>query len=73
MSKVIFFSTKTQLFKNDLFLDKMIFFQKQHFLIFRSSKKTPKWAQSIIVEPKNVVNTGDSTQSELTAENDVWI
>tara|TARA_B100000575_G_scaffold251671_1_gene219190 strand:+ start:75 stop:443 length:369 start_codon:yes stop_codon:yes gene_type:complete len=32
-----------------------------------------KLAKILIVEPKNVVNTGDSTQSELTAENDVWI
>ena len=32
-----------------------------------------KLAKILIVEPKNVVNTGDSIQSELTAENDVWI
>ena len=30
-------------------------------------------AKILIVEPKNVVNTGDSTKSELTADNDVWI
>ena len=32
-----------------------------------------KLAKILIVEPKNVVNTGDSTKSELTADNDVWI
>ena len=27
----------------------------------------------MIVEPKGVVNTGDSTSSDLTAKNDVWV
>jgi hypothetical protein len=26
-----------------------------------------------LIEPRGVVNTGDLKQSELTAENDIWI
>ena len=27
----------------------------------------------LLIEPRDVVNTGDSETSELTAENDIWI
>ena len=27
----------------------------------------------LLIEPKNIINTGDSKASHLTAENDVWI
>ena len=30
-------------------------------------------AQVLIIEPRGVANTGDHGESELTAENDVWI
>lgn len=29
--------------------------------------------QMLIIEPKGVLNTGDLTASELTAENDIWL
>tara|TARA_B100000963_G_scaffold153638_1_gene133795 strand:- start:2768 stop:3136 length:369 start_codon:yes stop_codon:yes gene_type:complete len=32
-----------------------------------------KEAKVLLIEPKNVVNTGNSKSSRLTAENDVWI
>ena len=30
-------------------------------------------AKILLIEPRDVVNTGDSETSELTAENDIWI
>ena len=30
-------------------------------------------AKILIIEPRGVVNTGDSNKSNLTAENDIWI
>ncbi len=27
----------------------------------------------MIVEPKNVINTGDAEQGERTAQNDIWV
>ena len=30
-------------------------------------------AKVLIIEPRGVVNTGDATNSEKTAENDVWL
>ena len=30
-------------------------------------------AQILIIEPRGVVNTGDSNKSNLTADNDIWI
>ena len=32
-----------------------------------------KEAKILLIEPRGVVNTGDLKQSELTAENDIWI
>ena len=30
-------------------------------------------AKILIIEPRGVVNTGDSNKSNLTADNDIWI
>lgn len=32
-----------------------------------------KEVQLMLIEPRGVVNTGDSETSEITAENDIWI
>ena len=54
----------------------MHFYFKEMYVVPKGVEHKPyanKLAKILIVEPKNVVNTGDSTKSELTADNDVWI
>ena len=46
------------------------------FVVPRGIEHLPcadKEAKIMLIEPKRVVNTGDLTKNELTAENDVWI